>query len=283
MPFYFEDYFFRLLPGYYKVNDTYKDLSDKGVLERFLTIFGEELDDELVDQADEYLNIVDPLHPDAEPYLTNLAYTLGSPPDLFGDPAKYAKLLSFIVSVYKIKGTKRSYELFFALLGYNVQIIEYDPEQPFLFDSGHFFDDGDDNPLTDEDPSLFDQGCAKCSDYDLIFSPSGDDCTVPEITIPSQTTIDQLLKVVAFNEPINAHLRDLVAGAPICEGVSYCGQDQVTLGLVQALILDGGFIFDDGELMDSPVLVSSSTITQDCDLIPSGIGAMIIESTFIVG
>lgn len=52
------NFFFKHFPYYYKENDTYKDSNGKGLLERFLEIFCNEVDEEV------------------SPYLDNLGYLM---------------------------------------------------------------------------------------------------------------------------------------------------------------------------------------------------------------
>src|SRR6478736_1028349 len=103
---YFKDWFFNKLPNYYHINDSYKDANDKGLLQRYLENIGEDIDDNILPFIDNLLDIIDPTKQANTGYkfLNTLAYTVGSPPDIFlGDPAqaeKYAKLINHIVSIY---------------------------------------------------------------------------------------------------------------------------------------------------------------------------------------
>ena len=95
------------LPDYFRRNDTYVDENGDGLLLRYLSIFGDELDQEVIPTIECYLNIIDAQNCDAQ-YLTHISDVLGNPPDIFGDDDMYRNLLSYICSVYKIKGTKKS-------------------------------------------------------------------------------------------------------------------------------------------------------------------------------
>ena len=48
------------LPDYILENDSYKDGSDKGFIERFLEIFGEELDDNTLTSLEAYDSTIGP-------------------------------------------------------------------------------------------------------------------------------------------------------------------------------------------------------------------------------
>ena len=111
------------LPDYFRRNDTYVDENGDGLLMRYLSIFGDEIDQEIIPTIECYLNIIDAQNCDPQ-YLTHLSDVLGNPPDIFGDDDKYRNLLSYICSVYKIKGTKKAYELFFSLLGFDIDFYD---------------------------------------------------------------------------------------------------------------------------------------------------------------
>ena len=255
MAFSLRFFLFNNLPIRYKIDDTYKDNNDRGLLERYLEIFGLEVDEEITPLIQNYINNVDPTLAD-EKFLNYLAYTLGNPPDMWNDPVKYAKLLRYIMSVYKVKGTILSYQLFFALLGFSVSVVEYPPIE-YIMDEGH---------LMDED-KIMDTHCPGCSDYDLIFSilvnpNSVFNCSAPSVTVLDQTTIDLINKVIKFIEPINAHLRDLITGALVCESVSFCYTDDVTLNLLSPSIMDNSLIMDDSLLMDTDTIIDTESDSE---------------------
>lgn len=269
--------FFSKLPNYYKIHDTYKDNNDQGLLERYLSIFDLEIDNEVKPLIDNYLDNIDPFTIDPK-YLTTLGYTLGSPPDLHGSNADYAKLLAYIISVYKIKGTLKAYQLLFALLGYNVSIIEYAPDEEFLFDDGNLFDD---DPLP-----FYDAGCPCCSDYSIVVNVllnSGGNCTDPNNTSIDNTILPTFIAIVEFNQPINANLLSIISGGLVCEEVEYCYNDAVTLTVTDPENFDDGLLWDDGNSFDTFVIISSGTTSNStCGISPTGIGFMTIGSTFIV-
>ena len=257
----FRDYFFGLLPPYFKKNDTNKNLSGDGLLERYLRIFGLELDERLLPLADGYISgtnldptVVSIIDPSEAPndHLTYLAFTLGNPPDLLGNPSLYRKLLIHIVAAYKIKGTKPGYKLFFALLGYNVSIVEL-PTQTFLYDDATY-----------DDNQKYDSSCPTCSEYELILSPWGLNCFIPEISIPDQTTLDLLMQVVNFNEPINAVLKRIIAKAIICDAFKACCTEQITVRVIDPTQYDEVTSAYDSSSYDNNVVEWEQTYTYDC-------------------
>lgn len=194
-PIRFKNYIFSLFTRYFIEHDTYKDGEDKGILERYMAVFGEELDEEVVNQLQCYLNIIDAQICDKK-YLVHIADVLGNPPDIFMDTQIYRNLLTYVVANYKIKGTKAAYELFFSILGFGVTLTEL----PILsevsnYDTGGIYDIG----LSE---SIYDQTeCEPCSEYDIDFY------ALDSQTPLNRDTIDKLRAVIYFNEPINAKLR----------------------------------------------------------------------------
>jgi hypothetical protein len=192
----FKEFFKNLLPEYFVDNDTYKDVNGEGLLKRYMALFGENIDNELSSEIENYLNIIDASIAD-ERFLNHISDTLGNPPDVFNNVGQYRNLLSYIVSVYKIKGTKRAYELFFSILGFVVEIYEI----PILQASSNYDNNGVyDNSI---DIDLYDQNvCQPCSFYTIAFYYRNN---------PSQPvsleTFDLLRAAITFNEPINAKLR----------------------------------------------------------------------------
>jgi phage tail-like protein len=200
----FKTFIFERLPYYFKSEDTYKDINNEGLLERYLSIFGSHLDEDLIPDITCYLNILDASICE-EKFLTHISDSLGNPPDVFQTEAEYRNLLLYIVSMYKIKGTRDSYELFFSILGFDVLITEiapiitdgitsrYDSDTITRYDSGSTLD-------------TYDLGeCEPCSGYDVELTPKqGSNITL------DQSMINKINEVIKFNEPINAKLRNLV-------------------------------------------------------------------------
>lgn len=256
MAFSFQTFFFDKLPLYFLQNDTYKDQNGRGLLERYLEIFGLELENKIKPLADDYLDIIDPSTVTAK-HLSHLAYSLGNPPDMFqNNPTQYAKLLQHVVSIYKIKGTAQSYKLFFSLMGFNVSIIEHPEPVPTLFDDVFILDDG----------FKFDMGCPTCSDYSLVINNllanSANICMTPSFTTLNQTMLDLIIEVVKFLEPINAHLIEIINGGLVCEAVSHCYQEDINLYIIDPTALDDGDTFDNSEILDSSSVLSTTTISH---------------------
>lgn len=261
---YFKDWFFNKLPNYYHANDSFKDEDGKGLLQRYLENIGEDIDDNIVPFIDNLLDILDPTKQANNNYkfLNHLAYTVGSPPDIFlGDPAqaaKYAKLLSHIVSIYKIKGTKKSFVSFFALLGYTVNVIEWVPANPDIFDGLDTFED-----------ALFDQGgCQDCSEFSILNQAilNNGPCGQTGNPVLDASLYSLMVEMVEFLQPYATTLRSIITAGLVCEEVDYCYQEQVTFNLY---VYDGlldlpTYIMDTADTWDQRTLQSSSVVNVTC-------------------
>lgn len=242
-----EKFLFEKLPLFFKTFDSNKDSNDEGTLERYLSIFGKELDDEAIPLIDNFLNEVDSTTAQSK-FLNYISYTLGTPPDILKSEPIYRRILTFIVSVYKIKGTKKAYELFFKILGFNAQIIEHPLPPIYLYDNQHAMDD----------IARFDFGaCITCSDYSIILENVNGNCLIPTSYNISPTTLLQIKQSIAFNEPVNAKLRSVTVIAKACENVEVGATEGLVSNLYQLTRYDNSLLFDNANTFDE---VSSTTV-----------------------
>ena len=188
----FGTYFWDQLPNYFEQNDTYQDQNGKGLLERFLGIFGVELDNNTVAALENFINEKNPLTADSQ-FLSTIAYDLGSPVDFLNDEDSYREYLTQLISIYQVKGTSKSYQLLFALLGFSVNITELPPTQG-NYDTGGIYDDSIQLPLYDND-------CPACSQYNLDFqtSPGLENVLTTDLA-------NRILQGISFIQPINVNL-----------------------------------------------------------------------------
>ncbi len=259
--FKFKDWFFSLLPFHFKLNDTYKDTNGEGILERFLRNPGDEIDEQVIPFIEGYIAATS-LGGDPK-FLTHIAYTLGNPPDLWlgNDNTKYDLFLQHVVSIYKIKGTIKSYELMFLLLGYIVTIVEYPEYVPAAFDSGGEFDSG----------LYFDGKCPTCSDYSIFITPANVDCYNPQLYVITQQMIDLFWLIIKWLEPINAHLIEFTPLVTVCDDVNACIDEHVTAELYSVPGFDLGNDFDDGNEFEQYEGVMMLLLdTDNCSGIPPG-------------
>lgn len=251
---FFRNFFFSRLPGYFKKNDTYKDNTARGLLERYLEIYGTEIDDEIVPFIENYLDIVDVTRSD-DKFLVHTAYTLGNPPNLYGNTADWYKILKYIVDLYKIKGTAKSYRLWFALWGLHANLVQYRPKE-YFYDSDN---------LHDEDWT-YDSGCPTCSFYEIFVNILTNDCGQGQVYTPlTEEILNLIALLISLNEPINAVLKDIVPTAFLCDTVQFCIGETVAISLTAAnIIYDDSNLYDDNETYDDASPLSTNIRTSDC-------------------
>ena len=186
-PIIFDKYFGRAD----KASDPNKDVNSKGTNERFQEILANDWDEELLPLVD---NILDnTLVPETmlEKFIPYIEQMLGID-SLVDDMSIRRKIIQNIMAIYKVKGTLRSYEILFKLLGFNsVTIEEIEFQQGF------------DSPVTfDAVTRVFDDSpCQTCSQYDLILTGA----------MPLTTKLlDLINRAVLLVEPINAKRRKII-------------------------------------------------------------------------
>lgn len=203
----FRNFLFSRLPNYFKANDSYKNKEDEGLLERFMKVMGEELDDNVYPLIYNYLDILDAKKTPAK-YLNHLSDTLGNPPDIFGADRPYRNMLSYITAIYKIKGTKKAYELFFSILGFDIIINEIIPETTqSLYDYGGIYDN--DNIFENATVNYDETACPTCTYYDIALYPRNND--IDDVSY-GDDFYNRVLEAIKFNEPINSKVRNIYLG-----------------------------------------------------------------------
>jgi len=194
-------------PNYFYFQDTYKDINGKGLWQRYVEIFGKELDENFRPFVESLTELVTPRTIPAS-LVTYLSDNLGSPPDIFSDTdadfsnPKYRSLLSYITKIYQIKGTVRSYELLFEFLGYGVRIIEQ-------FDESIAYDNGD---LYDVPLNKYDNECPGCISYILVYYPITENVLNSTPIVIGELELNKIRRVIDFIEPIDTKLKQLVRG-----------------------------------------------------------------------
>lgn len=270
--FRFRDFMFSRLPLYFKVNDTYKNSEGKGLLERYLSAFGYELDFEIIPKLECYLEIIDASI--AEPqYLNHISDVLGNPPDIFQDENIYRNLLRYILSVYKIKGTKKAYELFFQILGFNVLIEEIPPTQEeYNYDIAGEYDKGDIDSVYDQDL------CQPCSLYRVIFTPINDSSAslTPEL-------LSKLNDVIAFNEPINAKLDNLLYSVRFDDFISINAEEDKDYILEELPLYDTESEHDEDDLYDIISTVGQEVLLTQSIISVNNSTPNDLEGIYIIG
>lgn len=162
----FKNYFFGLLPVDFLLRDTYKELDptpeiinnttrNRGLLERYLELFGEDIDESLIPMIEQIIDIIDPLtyRNGSNPELLRLLNAnYGMTPDV-GNQRHQSDLLQAIMGILSMRGTFLGLKRFFRVLGFYVNysplpgggVYRYDmgateEDPPIEYDSGAFYD-----------------------------------------------------------------------------------------------------------------------------------------------
>ena len=174
-----------------KVQDANKNAEDKGTLERYCELIGEDLDDNLIPFIDNaHDNLIVPLTM-LQRYIADREISLGNNVLFLGtdDPMR-RRIIKHWHKYVQAKGTLTNYNAMFAMLGVTAVINE------------NLSGGGFDSPTTfDSDTRpTFDSGrCRPCTEYDIVL-------TGPPLTVEIYNAI---LSIVLFNEPINARLTNI--------------------------------------------------------------------------
>lgn len=213
------------LPQYIHDNDSYKNAEGRGLLVRYLESFGEELDESFYPYVKNFMDLFDTIK-SPERLLGHLSFILGLPPSVDNNFTVYRRVLAYAVQIYKIKGTAKSYELLFGLLGLNIKIQEESGALAVEYDSGFIYDD----------TKTYDEDCATCSFYSILYyDPNNPLSPVdPEI-------LEKFNTVICFLEPINAKLRGYVRTLYLEDTFDLTIEDE-TIGFN----VSTGGAFDDG-------------------------------------
>lgn len=217
-------WFWDQLPPIFKELDTYKDNTGRGLFERYCEIFGLEYDNEVIPKIEDYTEITDVMICE-EKFIKHLAYTLGQPPNFFNSIPLYRKILSFILSIYKIKGTLKSYQIFFGYLGYQIYLA-LGRDECTLYDDPEILYDNDES---------YDTCCLPCVDYSIVISNKDAEClpsTDPDSirwNLGDFVVTDEMTKILCFIEPIDINLVGFVPGIFCCETVKVSVVETVTV------------------------------------------------------
>ena len=201
-----------------KRNDTFKNANGKGIQQRFVELIAEDYDSEIHPKIRDIIaNTIDPFTV-LDQFIPLLEQMVGEPVKLNDTLATRRKMLTFALRFYSIKGTRRSYDLLFRILGYDTITI-----------TEHFENTGFDNPtLTLDDPGrVFDQGCPPCTEYSIDLGGG--------ITLTDEI-IETIFRIIEFVEPIDTRLRQVtVNGTPI------------VFGAVSVSIVNGRLLVDNSQ------------------------------------
>jgi len=153
------EFFFKSLPDFFRIHDTYPDVNNKGILERYLDTL--QADMEITEQ--DITSLSSAIFPAEakEKHLDYIAALLGTPPLLVLDEEDlYRFILSHIIGVYKYKGTEEGVKRFFNLWGFEVTLVYTTPTNSSY-----------DTPLNYDEGHQYDQGCSVCISVDITLQP----------------------------------------------------------------------------------------------------------------
>ena len=269
---FFKNYFFNLLPTYFHKSDSNKNSDKEGTLNRYLQVLGEDVDAEVVPYIEDFINLLD-IETTPSQFINYISYTLGNPPDIFKDEALYRKVLRYVLNIYKIKGTKESYELYFSMLGFNVTIYELPDSLPDRYD--------DPTILYDIGGSTYDDGCSTCTGYEITFTSN-----VNPLAPLQSDTLQKLRDIIYFVEPINARLDKLNFGINPIDDVNFCIEQVIKIETLSFLRYDAVNVNYDtiGISYDSSVSSTILNLPLNCtSLLPTeGISIWELENDFEV-
>src|SRR5690606_8746152 len=204
------DFLIGLLPSYILENDSYK-VGGKGFVERYLSIFGDEWDEQFLGFIQDFVDILGPYSTD-EKYLEYLE-------DLQGDIENYTdteqhrrKVISYIISIYNVKGTKKSITQVLAIMGIKVVSIEIQTTPISAYDTIGVFYDAD-------PPFLYDaSSCSLCSTINITGTYLGGF----GLTEDQQIIVEKLIELVL---PINLTFGELIIDSALSPELSAVSVD----------------------------------------------------------
>ena len=217
-----------------------------------MSVIGEELDSEVYPMIYNYLDIIDSRTAHNK-YLNHISDVLGNPPDILGTNDSYRNMLRYIVSVYKIKGTSKAYQLFFSLLGYDIDIIELGSQQVLnTYDGQMKYDDNNEYDIN---------GCNNCTQYDIVLYRRDDLLT--GVTFDDDF-YNRAIEAVRFNEPINTKLRNIYVGIRVNDVMPIIINDTPNVTDVNATTYDSGLMYDNDLEYDTSTGDQIGIVINNC-------------------
>lgn len=135
MAFQLKNIIFKLFGRYAKTVDSYKNAANKGLYERYMENLADEYDTYTISAVNGFVdNLLVPskILPKFIPYLEA---QIGAP-YITDDLAIRRKLLRFLIPIYQIKGTKKSYETMFRMIGF---IVDFFVTVPGALNFGNYY------------------------------------------------------------------------------------------------------------------------------------------------
>lgn len=250
------------LSNYFKRND--KD----GILERFLSLYGYDWNNILIPLIEGNTDIINPLKSkdlatnlinsiyytsnnqlieDNEKFLLHIGFGLNNPVDIVKDnsfigpgqnqyPQFYRKLLTFIISLYKFRGTALAIKYWGYILGLDLEVLVLE-KYIVRYDSGFNYDDIIKTSELTSRGLLYDLGCNQCVEFMIIAKNSifgdGSSTELESLCNKSITTItpgiERILEnILWLNTPMDAvqNIQKILPQPQVCDDIDICiGQD----------------------------------------------------------
>jgi hypothetical protein len=200
----FNDYLVKRLPDYIIERDSYKDINQKGFVQRYVGMLGLELDEEIYNKLEELPDQWDPRTVANPEYINYFAVMLGDLPRLLDDEYNYSSILLYIVSIYRIKGTINSYKALLGALGHTTVTIAEIDNSSVIYDLTP-------SPLLYDAPGvIYDDNCRSCSFYQILLTTS-----LPVTGVNYQSVI----VAASLLEPLGAQLLSVSWNGDTVNGV----------------------------------------------------------------
>ena len=186
----FENSIINLFSKSDKVNDSYKDVNGKGLLERYNEIIGSEIDEEILPTFEQLIDeVLIPMTCEGR-FIGYLEERNAIELFITNSEFNRRRVINNIHRLYQIRCTKTCTEFLLRLLGFtNINIIE--SYERFRFDESEKFD---------STQRTFDMNCFNCSNFEIH---------VETTDVVDAEMIRKLNSIIDFNKPVNLELKKL--------------------------------------------------------------------------
>lgn len=259
------NFLWETLPGYMYQTDTYKDHNGKGIFQRYLSILEDDVNEVIIPLLENEGVISNPLYSfdvlnsligglgEDDKFLNLIAYTLSNPihrdiykvnnedrdeEDIQKEIGYYRNLLSFSLSLWKIKGTALALKSYGNILGLELEVIE-NSVLGAVYDEVTY--DQEYSDITGSYIITYDSECQICSSYTVVVK-------TPSTEI-SEETKAILLTLIQWNEPIHAHCQGIVFNQTLIEDLQTAIQGVAQIDTILGSQYDVSF-YDDGDKYD---------------------------------
>lgn len=235
-----DKYFFKSLPEYFYLNDSYKDNNNEGILERMLNSF-QELDEGYLTDIDGLYNLQKP-NLTSSSFLSLISGLFNYPPFPFDYEEWFKKVLTNIIAIKKYRGTEEGVRRYFRLWGITATVTIYIIPIYRYNDIYNYNEYG----------IFYRGGCNHCVRWSIdLVDDSYPEARIPELTVdplPDNTRL-AIQSILEYLIPINVILTEITYnGVPIDINLY-----ERNLILFESNLLEEGILVqeDDNPLIDS--------------------------------